>query len=114
MGYQVYERNGRDCGYGVPAICEQPGCEERIDRGLGFLCGEIGETGCGRYFCEKHRHFGSKIGTNGDLVEASYCKRCLERKPPYPMKPDTADWVHHKATDPSWAEWRAMQEAERG
>jgi hypothetical protein len=41
----------RDIGYGVPAICDRPGCGEAIDRGLSFVCGGEpygGEKGCGR------------------------------------------------------------------
>jgi hypothetical protein len=48
---------GREIGYGVAATCDYPGCEEPIDRGLGYVCGTMhgGEQGCGRYFCGSHR-----------------------------------------------------------
>lgn len=46
-----YDENWkRDVGYGVPAICDHPGCNEKIDRGLAFVCGGEpmgGEKGCG-------------------------------------------------------------------
>jgi hypothetical protein len=29
----------RDIGYGVPAYCDHPGCNEEIDRGLAHVCG---------------------------------------------------------------------------
>ncbi|MFD7860954.1 hypothetical protein [Streptomyces sp. NPDC059783] len=61
MGYARYEitRNGQtiEAGYTVPTTCEQPGCTEQIDRGLGHLCGETpggDEFGCGGYFCGQH------------------------------------------------------------
>lgn len=55
MGYGHYTLpDGREAGYGVPDVCNRDGCGERIDRGLAYLCGEIGdggEHGCGGYFC---------------------------------------------------------------
>lgn len=51
--------DGRAIGYGVEAICDFPGCDEEIDRGLGYCCGSMHDSanddGCGKYFCEKHR-----------------------------------------------------------
>lgn len=60
MGGWAYcgkDQYGREVGYAIAAVCDYPGCREVIDRGLGFLCGDIhnGETGCGRYFCFDHR-----------------------------------------------------------
>jgi hypothetical protein len=48
---------GRPIGYGVAAACDHPACTEEIDRGLGRVCGTMhgGESGCGGYYCEKHR-----------------------------------------------------------
>ena len=104
MGYAVYEdRDAHDrgverwAGYGVPAICDQPGCDEEIDRGMGFKCGDLGEDnfgehrggdcmGCGLYFCRAHA-FGDHRGIT--------------------PKPDTAEWERHILTDDSWAQWRA-------
>lgn len=104
MGYAVYEdRDAHDrgverwAGYGVPAICDQPGCDEEIDRGMWFKCGDLGEDnfgehrggdcmGCGLYFCRAHA-FGDHRGIT--------------------PKPDTAEWEHHMLTDESWERWRA-------
>lgn len=52
-------RNGTEIevGYGVTATCEQPNCQEQIDRGMAYLCGEThgsNENGCGGYFCGSH------------------------------------------------------------
>ncbi|WP_433363901.1 hypothetical protein [Streptosporangium sp. CA-115845] len=61
MGYARYEvyRNGEriEAGYAVEDTCNRDGCEAKIDRGLGCLCGHTpggDEFGCGHYFCEEH------------------------------------------------------------
>lgn len=94
----------RDIGYGVPAICDHPGCNERIHRGMAHLCGENDwpEHGCGLAFCGKHLFW----HTFRDGHDGFVCHRCHNHKPHYKPKPDVAEWIHHKATDPSWAEWR--------
>lgn len=78
MGYAHYEiiRNGEtiQAGYGVETVCEEDGCEENIDRGLGYLCGMTpggDEHGCGGYYCSQHLHMGPNIDT--DL-----CGRCID------------------------------------
>lgn len=89
----------RDIGYGVPAYCDHPGCNEEIDRGLSYVCcGEEpygGEKGCGLYFCDKHH---SAMGGK--------CERCAKRKKPFSPKPEHPEWIEFKMTDPSWEEWR--------
>lgn len=107
MGWAVgYDNHWqRDIGYGVPAWCDHPKCNNEIDRGLAHVCGGEpygGNRGCGLYFCGDH------------LFGRSLCPRCLASKPPYKHpKPEHPEWIHHKATDPSWAEWRAGQESEK-
>jgi hypothetical protein len=100
-----YDNNWRrDIGYGVPSICDHPDCSEEIDRGLGYVCGGEpygGEHGCGLYFCDKHLVF-SLTG----LDRFQLCDRCAEYEEPYTPKPDTDEWIHRKATDPSWEKWR--------
>lgn len=103
IGYD--EQWKRDIGYGVPAYCDEPGCSEKIDRGLSYVCGNEpygGEHGCGLFFCWNHLYGHHAI-----------CGRCLVDMPSYEAKPDHPDWLHHKATDPSWEEWRT-QESARG
>lgn len=94
----------RDIGYGVPAVCDHTDCNAAIDRGLAFVCCGSqpygGPDGCGLYFCEAHQ-----VGQKGQ------CERCEAHLEPFAAKPDTAQWLHHKQTDPSWAEWRAAQSA---
>jgi hypothetical protein len=102
MGWSIgYDQHWqRDIGYGVPAWCDHPDCDEYINRGLSYVCGGEpygGEKGCGLYFCGKHRKW-------------MLCSRCARHKPPFASKPDHPDWIQHKATDPSWAEWRAAQQ----
>lgn len=103
VGYDT--RWKRDIGYGVPAYCDHPDCNEVIDRGLSYICGGDvygGEFGCGLFFCAEHLYVGEK---------AQLCERCDNHDDvtPFGAKPDHPDWINHKATDPSWAEWRAEQ-----
>lgn len=112
MGWSVGEHNGRDIGYGVPATCDHPGCGASIDRGLGYVCGGEpygGDTGCGLFFCGSHLWICGKRDTTGAVVVRNHCARCRNRKPPFKPTPDVPEWINHKATAPSWAEWRAQQ-----
>lgn len=114
MGWAVgYDSNwNRDIGYGVPAYCDHPKCNEVIDRGLSFVCCDQGpyggDNGCGLFFCAEHkRHY--RNGESGPM-----CKRCATYRPPYKRpKPDHPDWISHKETDPSWAPWRKERDATR-
>ena len=88
----------RDIGYGVPAVCDYPLCGEPIDRGLGYVCGGApygGEDGCGLYFCYAH---------GGGAAD---CEHTFKDDPNYRPSADMPEWVSHKLTDESWAEWRA-------
>ncbi len=109
MGWSIgYDSHwNRDIGYGVPSVCDHPGCSEGIDRGLAYVCGgqPYGEPdGCGLYFCESHLFFGA-----GPQV----CERCFNAEGGnrdaelFDATPDTNEWVQHKLTDESWSEWRA-------
>lgn len=86
MGWSLgYDENWkRDIGYSVPSVCDHPDCNERIDRGLSYVCGGDpygGESGCGLFFCSMHR-----IG--------QLCERCGEEPPqePFEPKPDLPEW----------------------
>lgn len=105
VGYDTKWR--RDIGYGVPAACDHPGCGESIDRGLACVCGGEpfgGDHGCGLFFCT--RHMGERWPRGHDDYVQN-CARCLRYRKPYKPTPDTDEWVNHKLTDESWAEWRA-------
>lgn len=102
----------RDIGYGVPATCDQPGCGAQIDRGLAYVCGgepRGGETGCGLYFCGAHlRYYWTDEDEERDDDSVTQrCERCGNDLPPFDATPDVPEWITHKLTDPSWAEWRA-------
>ena len=119
MGYQVYKiRDGiwgsRWGGYGVPAVCEQPYCNEEIDRGVSFACGGepfADEFSCDRYFCETHLIFtcfndsGEVDEENGE-VSKLVCERCNKGEEEFDAKPETREWIDHLFTDESWEEWR--------
>ncbi|OOG61684.1 hypothetical protein B0E46_15605 [Rhodanobacter sp. B04] len=111
VGYD--ERWKRDIGYGVPSICDHSGCTAEIDRGLSYVCGDEpygGDRGCGLYFFSEHmRH------PESDRLPFNLCSQCYPRiKKPFTPTPDTAEWIHHKQTDPSWKEWRSEQTKLRG
>lgn len=95
-------RWNRYVGYGVPAYCDHPGCDEEIDRGLAYVCADEqpkgGDHGCGLYFCEKHRY------CRGNHHR---CSRCTNYRPPFTPKPEHPRWLRHLLTDETWAKWRA-------
>jgi hypothetical protein len=104
VGYDEHWR--RDVGYGVPALCDHPGCGAHIDRGLSYVCGGQpygGEHGCGLFFCARHRH----LAEEGEL-----CIRCFDGEDPFEPTPDVLEWSQHKLTDESWREWRALHPEE--
>jgi hypothetical protein len=78
-GTDVY---GREIGYGIEATCDQRGCEERIDRGLGCVCGTMHNgdhnNGCDRYYCDKHGG-GSAYGRIGKHAPYPEGGRCPHR-----------------------------------
>lgn len=107
LGYD--EQWKRDIGYGVPAQCDHHGCDEQIDRGLGYVCGGEpygGDVGCGLYVCSKHQFYtGKRRG------EKNVCFKCLwgnrGKEPFFKPSPDVREWIEHKLSDESWSEWRA-------
>ncbi|MDQ0035467.1 hypothetical protein J2W30_003235 [Variovorax boronicumulans] len=93
-----YDNNWkRDIGYGVPSICDHPGCTAEIHRGLSYVCGGEpygGDDGCGLYFCTEHGG-------------GSLCMRCTGAgMAPFEKTLDTPEWINWKLTDESWADWR--------
>lgn len=96
----------RDIGYGVPAVCDHPKCDVKIDRGLSNVCGGEafgGEHGCGLFFCSSHLYFRKP---RYSAVVVQFCKRCFGHNKAYTPKPDLLEWVKWKLTDDSWARWR--------
>ena len=69
------DSQGRYIGYGHSAICDHPGCTEKIHRGLSYVCGDMhgeDEISCEKYFCSKHK---SNYVVFGDL-ETTVCDEC--------------------------------------
>lgn len=91
---------GRDIGYGVPAYCDHPNCNEKIDRGLSYVCGGApygGDEGCGLYFCGEHLYSNPQ----------QLCERCYnDDEEPFKATPDHPQWIEWKLTDGSWQKWR--------
>lgn len=81
MGWAFYEDyKGRPIGYGVEAVCDEPGCDTKINRGLSYCCGDMpggGELGCGEYFCSKHLKYYPQL-----------CSRCWNEWEPEPDEPE--------------------------
>jgi len=105
MGWSIgYDSNWqRDIGYGVPAECDHPDCHERIDRGLGYVCGGEpygGEHGCGLFFCGKHQV--------GKHQRCACCSNKKKRRKgiTFEPKPNLSIWLRWKLRDVSWYEWR--------
>jgi hypothetical protein len=103
MGWSLgFDSNwNRWIGYGVPAYCDYPGCNEKIDRGLNYICGGEpygGNRGCGLYFCEKHLIINQKL--------PQLCDKCNKRLKPFKPKKEHPEWIKHLLTDQSWKEWR--------
>lgn len=116
MGWSIgYDNHWkRDVGYGVPATCDHPRCNAKIDRGLAYVCGGEpfgGEQGCGLHFCGKHLRF-RNVKSKG--WSHQNCFRCSDYKKPYTPKSDLQEWIDHKMTDPSWEDWRTEQNKKTG
>lgn len=100
----------RDIGYGVPAYCDHPDCNAKIDRGLAYVCGDNpfgGDDGCGLYFCEKHLGY---LCRRGHFYSPQICERCESGEDPFDPSPDHPEWITWKLTDDSWREWREENE----
>lgn len=109
MGYACYyvHNHDRHCGYAVPAVCEHPDCNEEIDRGLSYVCGDEpggGEYGCGLYFCSRHMT-GYRKPRGSDRYH-QFCKRCHNYRSPFKPKPELREWMHWILKHPSWKDWR--------
>lgn len=120
MGYQVYEDRPaldhgveRWAGYGVPAICDFPTCETKIDRGMAYRCEEYTVY---RYFDEEgeqvseEEHWDEEREEQEEGCEMHFCDEHSNHdthKDSTP-KPDTAEWEAWMLTDESWEQWRSQ------
>lgn len=51
------DSKGRPIGYAFESLCDYPGCNAKIDRGLAYACGGVHGVeshSCEGYFCPKH------------------------------------------------------------
>lgn len=129
MGYSVYEdrRAASDsgvkrwAGYGVPALCDYPGCSESINRGLGSRCDSwhewkylrdgveveyteywddeveiVHSEGCNMFFCAEHSDHPEHDKANSV------------------PKADSDEWLSFMFTDESWSRWREEYPSELG
>lgn len=71
------DSKGRPIGYAHEAVCDFPGCNVEIDRGLSYACGGMhGDRDgfqCEGYFCSTHL---SGWATNADGELKAVCKQC--------------------------------------
>lgn len=91
MGYGVYYRDGRWAGYQVLAVCDLPGCDVLIDRGLGYRCED-----CELFFCSDH--LAGPSSSRFTHADAS-------------PKPDSLGWLTWITRHESWAQWRETEPA---
>lgn len=103
MSWAVGEDRERErhIGYGVPALCDHPGCGAKIDRGLSYACGGDPFEYCGLFFCLPH------LDHYREDADSYVCERCADGMPPFDPSPDLTEWVDHVSTDDSWDEWRS-------
>ncbi len=70
----------RPIGYNFEATCDHPGCDEEIDRGLAYVCGDMhggDEYSCEKYFCEKHRSCGVETDQGHLIMVCAECEKTL-------------------------------------
>lgn len=124
MGYSIgyCKTHKRDIGYGVPAPCDHPECNEIIDRGMGYACceGFNHSANCKGYFCEEHRwnyvlqdeleHMSPEeleaLGLSADaqaLDEDSGIIRCRHTIQPHK---EAVVWLEYILNDESWEKFR--------
>lgn len=124
MGYSVYfsDKNNRWQGYGVPAYCDHPDCNNVIDRGIGYVCcdNQNHSASCGGFYCELHRYQmvyedeiqdmsdeelnGLGIDSREERSQEDDGIICCTHKPI--ESKEHPDWLNHVLTDDSWDEWR--------
>lgn len=107
MGYSIgqskFEGKYRFIGYAVEAYCDQEGCNNVINRGMDYQCGD-----CQGYFCYDclSQHGKVEIELDDDWKNefgeaSSGCTHNAVWKNHHP------DFLRHLLTDSSWADWRA-------
>lgn len=97
-GYAGLDYWGRQIGYEIEATCDRRGCETEIDRGLGYLCGDLphrpfdAQPGCSMYFCGEHDTLiGSRGGCRHRQTKPygkTKCQLLVEEGDPIGLTPD--------------------------
>lgn len=106
MGYGIgqskFEGKYRFIGYSVEAYCDQEGCNNEINRGMDYQCGD-----CQGYFCYDclSQHGKVEIELDDDWKSefgdaSSGCSHNGVWKDHHP------DFLRHLLIDESWASWR--------
>ncbi|MBV7264330.1 hypothetical protein KCG43_20165 [Photobacterium sp. WH24] len=70
------DSQGRYIGYAIDAVCDHPGCNKEIHRGLTYVCGDMhgdDEHSCERYFCEEHKNHYVVTNDNRGLCVCDQC-----------------------------------------
>lgn len=124
MGYSVYfsAKNNRWQGYGVPAYCDHPNCQNVIDRGVGYICCDNPNhtASCGGFFCELHRYQLVYEDQLHEMSEEEINRLGIDSREEQATEGDGIiccthapietkehhEWLNHVLTDESWAEWR--------
>lgn len=77
------DSKGRPIGYAHSAVCDHPGCNKEIDRGLSYACGgmhgDCGGQACEKYFCTDHLFYVDHESMGYDeLSVGQLCPSCYE------------------------------------
>lgn len=96
------DSRGRPIGYTHDAVCDHPGCDAAIDRGLSYACGGMhGEEShsCEGYYCGKHLRTYIEIDGDSYIV----CDACRNL-----MRASVDDWEE----DEDEGVWRMVEATE--
>lgn len=110
MGYGIgqskFHGKYRFIGYSVEAYCDQEGCNNEINRGMDYQCGD-----CQGYFCYEclSQHGKVEIELDDDWKDefgeaSSGCTHDGVWKNHHP------DFIRHLLTDETWASWRLQNQ----
>jgi hypothetical protein len=80
------DSDGRPIGYAFEATCDEPGCEEKIDRGVSYACGNMHGDGdgygCEKYFCPAHLRGSAPDGAGKMRLVCMPCEAQWRREKP--------------------------------
>lgn len=106
MGYSIgqskFEGRYRFIGYSVESYCDQEGCNNVINRGMDYQCGD-----CQGYFCydclSKHGKVEIELDEDWKYEFGEASSGCTHNGV---WKDHHPDFLRHLLTDESWANWR--------